>query len=114
MSASSDVRPTGPGMPFPPVNMEGAGTGSSLVGKVAVVLTALIGAVVFVGALVVIVAVALVAILVALCVVAIRGALHALAPRSGGHRVAQGGFRPAAVIETTAKVIRSSAPKPRP
>jgi hypothetical protein len=46
--------------------------------------------------------------------VAIRGALHALVPRSRNHHVDQGGFRPAAVIDATAKVIRSAAPKPRP
>jgi hypothetical protein len=74
----------------------------------------LIGAILFVGALVAITAVFLAAVLAALCVVAIRGAWHALAPRSGEHHVDEGGFRPAAVIETTARVIRSAAPKPRP
>ena len=64
--------------------------------------------------LVVITAVFLAALLAALCVVAIRGAVHALAPRPTEHHVAQGGFRPVAVIDATAKVIRSTAPKPRP
>jgi hypothetical protein len=78
------------------------------------VLTTLIGAILFVGALVVITAVSLAAVLAALCVVAIRGAVHAVAPRHTEHHVDQGGFRPAAVIDATAKVIRSTAPKPRP
>jgi len=92
-------------MPFQSVHKGRSG----IVGRVTVVLTALIGAILFIGALVVITAVFLAAVLAALCVVAIRGALHAVAPRSGEHHIDQGGFRPSAVIETTAEVIRSTA-----
>jgi hypothetical protein len=89
-------------------------SGSGIFGTAAVVLTTLIGAILFVGALVVITAVFLAAVLAALCVVTIRGAVHAFAPRHTEQHVDQGGFRPAAVIDATAKVIRSTAPKPRP
>jgi hypothetical protein len=114
MATSTKTLLTGPRLPFQPVDKGGAVTGSSLAGKLALVLTALIGAALFVGALVVIAAAFLVAVLAALCVVAVRGALHALAPHSRKHRDDGGGFRPTAVIETTAKAIRSAAPKPRP
>jgi hypothetical protein len=114
MASSTNVRPPWPGTPFQFVDRGQPGTGSGVVGRVLTVLTALIGAIFFVGALVVITAVFLAAVLAALCVVAIRGALHALTPRSRKRDVDQGGFRPAAVIDATAKVIRSAAPKPRP
>jgi hypothetical protein len=107
------MRNTGPVMPFQFVNRGPAVTGPGLGDKVAVVLTAVLGSILFVGALIVITAVFVAVVLAALCVVAIRGALHAIAP-SRKHHVDQRGFRPAAVIETTAKVIRSAAPKPRP
>jgi hypothetical protein len=107
---NSPMPPTGPGMPFRSVD---SGRGSGLVDRVAFVLTALIGAIFFVGALVVITAVFLAVVLVALCVVAIRGVVHALVPRSRNHRVDPGGFGPAAVIDVTAKVLRSTVPKPR-
>ena len=108
------MRPMGLGMPFHPVDRGRAVTGSGIAGTVAVVLAALIGAILFVGALVVITAVFLVVVLAALCAVAVRGAWHALAPGSRGLHGDQGRSRPAAVIETTANVIRSTAPKPRP
>jgi hypothetical protein len=114
--ASTNMRPPGPGTPFQFqfVDRRQSVTRPGVVGRVVTVLTALIGAIFFVGALVVITAVFLAAVLTALCVVAIRGALHALAPRSRKHHVDQGKFGPAAVIDATAKVIRSAAPKPRP
>jgi hypothetical protein len=116
MAASMKMPSTGPGAPFPFqfVDRGRPVTRSGLVGRVSVVLTAMIGAILFVGALVVISAVFLAVVLAALCVVAIRGAWHALSPRSRERHVDQGGFRPGAVIETTAKAIRSTAPKPRP
>jgi hypothetical protein len=100
-------------VPFPSFEAGQAVTGTSFAGKLALVLTALIGAVLFVGVLAVISAVFLVAVVAALCVVAIRGAWQALTPRSKRHRVHRGGFLPSAVIETTAKAIRTAAPKPR-
>jgi hypothetical protein len=114
MAASMKMPSTGPGVPFQFVDGLRPVAGSGLAGRVSVVLTALIGSVLFVGALIVISAVFLAVVLAALCVVAIRGAWHALVPRSREHHVDQGGFRPAAVIETTAKAIRSTAPKQRP
>jgi hypothetical protein len=114
MTARTKTLFTGPGVPFPSFETGQAVTGSSFAGKLALVLTALIGAILFVGALAVISAAFLVAVLAALCVVAIRGAWQALTPRSRKHRVDRRGFRPTAVIETTAKAIRSAAPKPRP
>jgi hypothetical protein len=114
MEASSKVRLTGPSMRLQSGEGPGLAKEPGFGAKVGVVLTMLIGALFFVGALIVVTAVALVAVLVALCVVGIRGALHALVPHSGDHRVAQGGFRPSSVIDTTARVIRSTAPKPRP
>jgi hypothetical protein len=114
MAANTKTLFTGSGMAFQPVEHGQAVTGQSLAGKLALVLTALVGAIVFVGALVVIAAAFLVAVLAALCVVAVRGALHALTPHSRKRRDDGGGFRPTAVIETTAKAIRSAAPKPRP
>jgi hypothetical protein len=112
MAASSKMGPTGLGMPFQSMDRARPVRGSGIVGTVALVLTALIGTILFVGALVVITAVFLAAVLAALCVVAIRGAFHALAPRSGEHYIDQGGSRPSGVIETTAKAIRSTAPQP--
>jgi hypothetical protein len=114
MTANSNMRLTDPGMPFQSADRGRSVTGSGILGTAAVVFTALIGAILFVGALVLITAVALAALLAALCVVAVRGAVHAVAPRSAEHHVDQTGFRPAAVIEATANVIRSTAPKPRP
>jgi len=99
MTARTKTLFTGPGMPFP-FETGQAVTGSSFAGKLALVLTALIGTILFVGALVVISAAFLVAVLAALCVVAIRGAWQALTPRSRKYRVDGGGFRPTAVIET--------------
>jgi hypothetical protein len=106
----SPLPPAGPGLPF---RSGDRGRGSGLVDRVAFVLTALIGAIFFVGALVVITAVFLAVVLVAICVVAVRGAVHALVPRSRDHRVDQGGFRPSTVIDATAKVLRSTVPKTR-
>jgi hypothetical protein len=114
MATSTKTLLTGPGVPFQSVDGGQAVTGTSLAGKLALVLMALFGAILFVGALVVIAAVFLVAVLAALCAVAVRGAWQALAPRSRKHRVDGGGFRPTAVIETTARAIRTAAPKPRP
>ncbi|HEX3567841.1 MAG TPA: hypothetical protein VHU17_20930 [Acidimicrobiales bacterium] len=101
-------------MPFPSFDTGQEVTGTSFAGKLALVLTALIGAILFVGVLAVISAVFLVAVLAAFCVVAIRGVWQALTPRSRKRRVDGGGFGPTAVIETTARAIRSAAPKPRP
>jgi hypothetical protein len=113
MTTSSKILITGPGLPLHSPGSGRSASGSSIFSSAAVVLTTLIGVILFVGALVVIAAVVLAALLAALCVVAVRGAVHALAPRHRGHHVDQGGFRPAAVIDATAKVIRSTAPKPR-
>ena len=113
MTANSKIQLTGPGLPSQFAGNGQSVSGSGIFGTVAVVLTTLIGVVLFVGALVVITAVFLTALLAALCVVAIRGAVYALAPRHTEQWVDQGGFRPAAVIDATAKVIRSTAPKPR-
>lgn len=112
MVANSTMRRTVPILPFQSVDGGGDVARSSLGHKVAVVLTAVIGSIFFVGALVVITAAFVAAVMVALCVVAVRGALHAITP-AGRHRADERGFRPAAVIETTAKVIRSAAPKAR-
>jgi hypothetical protein len=114
MATNTKTRLTGPGMPFQSVARGQTVIGPNLAGKLAIVLMALLGAILFAGVLVVITAAFLVAILAAVCVVAIRGAFHALVPRSRNHRVDGGGFRPIAVIETTAKAILSAAPKPRP
>jgi hypothetical protein len=113
MTANGRIRLTDPAVPFPSAGNGRSVSGSGIFGTASVVLTTLLGAVLFVGALVLITAVFLAAVLAALCVVAIRGAVHALAPRHTQHPD-QGGFRPAAVIDTTAKVIRSTARKPRP
>jgi hypothetical protein len=114
MTANSKMRLTGPGMPLQSAGRGRSASRSDIFRSAAVVLTTLIGVIVFAGALVVIAAVVLAALVAALCVVAIRGAVHALAPRHAKHHVDQGGFRPATVIDATAKVIRSTAPKPRP
>jgi predicted phage tail protein len=114
MATNTDTRLTGPGVAFQSFDSGQRVAEASLAGKFGIVLTALIGAILFVGALVVISAVFLVAVLAALFAVAIRGAWQALAPRSRKHHVDGGGFRPTAVIETTAKAIRTAAPKPRP
>ena len=113
MAAGGELRPMGPDSPFHGMDRGHAGAGSNLAGTLAGMVTVLIGAIFFVGALVVITAVFVVVVLIALCVVAVRGAVHALTPRSGDRPVDPGRFHPAAVIETTAKVIRSAAPKPR-
>jgi hypothetical protein len=112
MTANSQHRLTGPVMPFQPPGSGRSVGRSGIFGTTAVVLTTLVGAILFVGALVVITAVVLAAVLAALCVVAIRGAVHAFAPRHAEHHVDQRGFRPSAVIDSTAKVIRSTARKP--
>ena len=114
MVTNTKTRLSGPGTPFQFAAKGQAVSGASLAGKAAIVLTALIGAILFLGALVVITAAFLVAIVAALCVVAIRAAWQALAPRSRQRHVDGQGFRPTAVIETTARAIRSAAPKPRP
>jgi uncharacterized membrane protein YphA (DoxX/SURF4 family) len=107
------MRPTGLGTGFPPVDRGRTVTGPGFAVTVGTVVTALFGAVLFAGALVVIAAVFLLVTLVAAGVVAIRAAGHALIPRSGARRVEPGGFRPAAVIETTATVIRNTGSKLR-
>jgi hypothetical protein len=112
--ASTKTHFTGPGTPSQPFDRGKAATWSTLAGKLVVVLMALVGAIFFVGVLVVIATAFLVAVLAAVCVVGIREAWHALVPRSRDHHVDGGGFGPRAVIETTAKAIRSAAPKPRP
>jgi len=112
MTTNSKMRFIGPGVPL----RSGSGrsvSGSGIFDTAAVVVTTLLGVILFVGALVVITAVAIVALLAALCVVAVRGAVHAFAPRHTENRVDQAAFRPTAVIDATAKVIRSTAPKPR-
>jgi hypothetical protein len=114
MTANREIELTGPGMSFQSADSGRFVARPGIFGTVAVALMTLIGAVLFVGALVVIAAVFLAVILAALLVIAIRGALHALAPRHTERHGDRGGFRPAAVIESTAKVIRSTAPKPRP
>jgi hypothetical protein len=114
MAASMKMPSGGPVVRFQFVDGERAVTKSGFAGRVAGVLKALIGAILFVGALLVITSAFVAAVLAALCVVAVGGAFHALAPRSREHHVDRGGFRPGAVIETTAKAIRSTAPKPRP
>jgi hypothetical protein len=114
METTTKTRFTAPGMPFQSVERGQTVIGPSLAGKLAIVLMALLGAILFAGILVVITAAFLVAILAAVCVVAIRAAFHSLVPRSRNHRVDGGGFRPTAVIETTAKAIRNAPPKPRP
>jgi hypothetical protein len=114
MATSTKTLLTGPGVPFQSIDGGQAVTGTSLAGKLALVVTALFGAILFVGALIVITAAFLVAVLAALCAVGIRGAWQALAPRSRKHRVDEARFRPTAVIETTARAIRTAVPKPRP
>jgi hypothetical protein len=113
MATGGELRPMGPDMSFHGGPGGRAGAGSSLVSTLVGMVTMLIGAILFVGALVVITAVFMVVVLVALCVVAVRGAWHALSPRSADRPVEPARFGPTAVIETTAKVIRSAAPKPR-
>jgi hypothetical protein len=113
MAAGGELSPMGPDMPFHGMDHGGAGAGSNLAASLLGMVTLLVGAIFFIGALVVIAAVFMVVVLVALCVAAIRGAVHALRPRSADRPVEPAQFRPAAVIETTAKVIRSAAPKPR-
>lgn len=83
---------------------------TGLVGVVAVVLAALIGAVVFVGALILATAVVLVATVVALCGALLRRAVHTPPRRPGAGHLDQGGSGSTAVIEGTATVIRSGAP----
>jgi len=112
MTPNNTTQLTGPGMRFHYAD-SGRSVRPGIFGMVVAMLTMLIGAILFIGALVVITAAFLVAVVAALGVIAIRGAIHALAPRHTAHHVDQGGFRPAAVIETTAKVIQRSAPKPR-
>jgi hypothetical protein len=107
------MRPSAPGTGFRPVDRGREVTTPGFAVTVGTVVTALVGAVLFVTALVVIAAVFLLVILVSLGAAAIRTAVHALGPRSGERHVDQGGFHPTAVIETTAKVIRSTGPKLR-
>jgi hypothetical protein len=114
MTANSKIRLTRPGMPFQSSGSERSVSGSGIFGTAAVVLTTLVGAILFVGALVVITAVFLAALLAALCLVAIRGAVHGLAPRHTERHVDQRRFGPAAVIDATAEVIRSASQKSRP
>ena len=103
MTANSAMRPTGPGMPFQPRGEGRAVSGSGIFGTVAVVLTTLIGAILFVAALVVITALFLAAVLTAICVVAIRGAFHFLPQGPEGHRVDRGRVSPRRRDQTTAK-----------
>ena len=113
MAPHGKIGPRGAGMPFPSMDRGQSVTGLGLADRVAFVLTAVIGTILFVGALIVITAVFIAVVLAAICVATIRSAFHAIAPHSGPRRVDQRGFGPAAVIETTGKVIRSTAPKPR-
>jgi hypothetical protein len=113
MMTSSQMQVSDPGMPLQSGANGRSARGSGFFGAAAAMLTTLIGVVLFVGALVVITALSLAVLLAALCVVAIRGAVNALTPRHTEHHVDQGKFHPAAVIDATAKVIRSAAPKPR-
>jgi hypothetical protein len=113
MIPGGELRPMGPDMPFHGMDRGQTGAGSNLVGTLVGMATLLLGAIFFIGALVVIAAVFMVVVLVALCVAAVRGVVHALTPRSAGRPVEPARFHPTAVIETTAKVIRSAAPKPR-
>jgi hypothetical protein len=112
VAAGRELQPPVAGTTFGGGSGNQAG-GSNLGATLLAMVTALIGAILFIGALVVITAVFLVVIVTALCVLAVRGAVHALTPRSRVHPVDQSRFHPTAVIETTAKVIRSAAPKPR-
>jgi hypothetical protein len=111
--AGRELHPMGPDMPFHGMDQGQPGTGSNLIATLVGMVTLLVGAIFFIGALVVIAAVFMVVVLVALSVAAVRGVVHALVPRSADRPVEPAQFRPAAVIETTAKVIRSAAPKPR-
>jgi hypothetical protein len=108
MTTNGRILVSGPGTPRRSAGRGQSARGPDLVGTAAAVLAALIGVILFVGALVVITAVFLAAVLAALFVVAIRGAVHALDPRHTEEHVDQGGFRPAAVIDATANVIRST------
>jgi predicted phage tail protein len=111
--ADGELRPMGPDMPFHGMDPGRTGAGSNLLTTLVGMVTLLVGAIFFIGALVVIAAIFMVVVLVALGVAAIRGVVHALSPHAADRPVEPAQFRPAAVIETTAKVIRSAAPKPR-
>ena len=113
MAAGGELSPMGPDVPFHGMDHGRTGAGSNLMASLVGVATLLVGAILFIGALVVIAAVFVVVVIVALCVAAIRGVVYALRPHSADRPVEPAQFRPAAVIETTAKVIRSAAPKPR-
>ncbi len=107
------LRPSGEGRPVPAGPSVSNAAGRGVAGTAATVLMATVGVVVFVFALLVIATLFVVAIAAALMVTALHGLVHALSPRSSGRPVPPGGFRPAAVIEGTATVIRRAAPKPR-
>ncbi len=115
MAAGSPVpsRPTGADRPFPSRPGGTPAGGQRFLGVVAAALMAAVGLVIFVGALLVIATLFVVAIAVALAVVAVRGLVHAVSPHHRGRPVRPGAFGPAAVIESTATVIRRATPKTR-
>ncbi len=110
------VGPSGPWVPDEwggspsgarPAGVSGYGTG------IGAALMMLIGTVFFVAVLLVVAALFVVAIVASLCVVAVRGVVHAVNPHARKGPVTPGAFRPAAVIDTTARVVRSAGPASR-
>jgi hypothetical protein len=81
-------------------------------GSLATVLVGLVGIVLFIGALLVISAVFVVAIVAALVTVGLHQVVHAVRRHPRDQPMATGGFRPAAVIDTTASVIRVASTRP--
>ncbi len=88
--------------------------GRGVLSSLTTVLALALGFVLFVGVLVLVVGFFLVAVAVALAALGVNRLLTAVSPRYRERQVVQGTFRPTSrVVETTARVIQSTAPKRR-
>jgi predicted lipid-binding transport protein (Tim44 family) len=85
--------------------------GSSFAVTTVTVLTAAVGAILFIGGLMLIAALFVMASLAALLVAVITGAVHAVTPRSPERRNEQRAPHPPVVLDTTARVSRSTSSK---
>ncbi len=106
MPVDTATRLTRPPLPAHPTARD---PGSSFAVTITTVMTALIGAVLFVSGLMLIAALFVVASLTALILVIVTGAVRAVTPRSTQHRMAPPDPHPPVIVDTTARVSSGGA-----
>lgn len=111
MPVDAATRPTRLPLPVHPTPRDPSVTGSSFAVTTITVITALIGAVLFVSGLMLIAALFVIASLAVLMLAILTGAVRAITPRSAQHGVARRDPHPPVVVDTTARVSPGTADK---